>query len=83
MPGISKTSLNRNIPIENQSGGLNLSGHKIATNFKRKERAGRYEDQRQILATELRHEGATRMEGSFGTEKQHYSLDKIKHIILE
>jgi len=54
------------------------SGHKIATNFKRKGRAGRYEDQRQILATELRKERATRMEGSFGTEKQHYSLDKIK-----
>ena len=52
--------------------------HKIATNFKRKGRAGKYEDQRQILAAELRKERATRMEGSFGTEKQHYSLDKIK-----
>ena len=54
------------------------SGHKIATNFKRKGRPGKYENQRQILATELRKERATRMEGSFGTEKQHYSLDKIK-----
>jgi hypothetical protein len=52
--------------------------HKIATNFKRKGRAGKYEDQRQVLAAELRKERATRMEGSFGTEKQHYSLDKIK-----
>ena len=52
--------------------------HKIASNFKRKGRAGKYEDQRQILAAELRKERATRMEGSFGTEKQHYGLDKIK-----
>ncbi|MEA1887345.1 MAG: transposase [Bacteroidota bacterium] len=52
--------------------------HNITTNFKRKGRAGKYEDQRQIVATELRKERATRMEGSFGTEKQHYSLDKIK-----
>lgn len=54
------------------------SGQKITTNFKRKGRAGKFEDQRQIIASELRKERATRMEGSFGTEKQHYSLDKIK-----
>jgi hypothetical protein len=51
---------------------------KITTNFKRKGRAGKHEDHRQIIAQELRKERATRMEGSFGTEKQHYSLDKIK-----
>jgi hypothetical protein len=50
----------------------------IVTNFKRKGRAGKHEDQRMIIARELRKERATRMEGSFGTEKQHYSLDKIK-----
>jgi len=50
----------------------------IITNFKRKGRAGKHEDHRQIMASELRKERATRMEGSFGTEKQHYSLDKIK-----
>ena len=50
----------------------------IITNFKRKGRAGKHEDHRQIIATELRKERATRMEGSFGTEKQHYNLDKIK-----
>jgi hypothetical protein len=50
----------------------------ITTNFKRKGRAGKHEDQRQIIARELRKERATRMEGSFGTEKQHYSLDKVK-----
>ena len=51
---------------------------KITTNFKRKGRAGKHEEHRQIIASELRKERATRMEGSFGTEKQHYSLDKIK-----
>ena len=51
---------------------------KITTNFKRKGRAGKHEDHRQIMAMELLKERATRMEGSFGTEKQHYSLDKIK-----
>jgi len=50
----------------------------ITTNFKREGRAGKHEDQRQIIARELRKERATRMEGSFGTEKQHYSLNKIK-----
>jgi hypothetical protein len=50
----------------------------IITNFKRKGRAGKHEDHRLIIASELRKERATRMEGSFGTEKQHYSLDKIK-----
>jgi hypothetical protein len=54
------------------------SSQRITTNFKRKGRAGKFEDQRQIIASELRKERATRMEGSFGTEKQHYSLDKIK-----
>jgi hypothetical protein len=54
------------------------TGQHITTNFKRKGRAGKHEDHRQIMAAELRKERATRMEGSFGTEKQHYSLDKIK-----
>lgn len=50
----------------------------IITNFKRKGRVGKHEEHRQIIARELRKERATRMEGSFGTEKQHYSLDKVK-----
>ena len=54
------------------------TSQKITTNFKRKGRAGKHEEHRQIIARELRKERATRMEGSFGTEKRHYSLDKIK-----
>ena len=51
---------------------------KIVTNFKRKGRAGKYEDQRQLISKELRKERTIRMEGSFGTEKEHYGLQKIK-----
>jgi len=50
----------------------------IITNFKRKGRAGKYEDQRQAISRELNIERSTRMEGSFGTEKEHYSLQRIK-----
>jgi hypothetical protein len=50
----------------------------IVTNFKRKGRAGKHEEHRQIISRELRKERATRMEGSFGTEKEHYGLQKIK-----
>jgi len=51
---------------------------KIVTNFKRKGRAGKYEDQRQVISRELRKERTVRMEGSFGTEKEHYGLQRIK-----
>ena len=50
----------------------------IVTNFKRKGRAGKHEEQRLIISRELRKERATRMEGSFGTEKEYYGLQKIK-----
>lgn len=33
---------------------------------------------RKVLRSELSRERATRLEGSFGTQKQHYSLSKIK-----
>lgn len=50
----------------------------IVQGFKRKGRAGKYEDQRKVMTSELRRERATRMEGSFGTEKEYYGLQKIK-----
>ena len=50
----------------------------IVTNFKRKGRAGKHEEHRQIISRELRKERTIRMEGSFGTEKEHYGLYKIK-----
>jgi len=50
----------------------------ITTNFSRKGRAGKHEQHRKAISKELNKERATRMEGSFGTEKEHYSLQKIK-----
>ena len=50
----------------------------IVHGFKRKGRAGKQEDQYKELRTILRKERATRMEGSFGTEKEYYGLQKIK-----
>jgi len=50
----------------------------IVHGFKRKGRAGKHEEQRKLLHSVLRKERATRMEGSFGTEKEYYSLKKIK-----
>jgi len=50
----------------------------IVTNFKRKGRAGKHEEHRRIISKELRKERTIRMEGSFGTEKEHYGLQKIK-----
>lgn len=54
------------------------TSQRITTNFKRKGRAGKHELQRAAIASILRKERATRMEGSFGTEKEHYGLQKIK-----
>ena len=36
------------------------------------------EELRRILRSELSRERATRLEGSFGTHKQHYSLAKVR-----
>ena len=54
------------------------SNQHIYHGFKRKGRAGKYEEQRVKMASVLRKERATRMEGSFGTEKEYYGLQKIK-----
>ena len=50
----------------------------ISTSFVRKGRAARDEFLRKVLRSELSRERATRLEGSFGTQKQHYSLSRIK-----
>jgi len=50
----------------------------ITTNFSRKGRAGKHEQHRKAISKELNKERATRMEGSFGTEKEHYGLRCIK-----
>lgn len=50
----------------------------ISTSFVRKGRAAKDEVLRKVLRSELSRERATRLEGSFGTQKQHYSLSRIK-----
>lgn len=50
----------------------------ITTSFVRKGRAPKDEKLRKILRSELSRERATRLEGSFGTQKQHYSLARVK-----
>ena len=52
--------------------------YKIGTDFKRKGRAGKHEGQRRQMAALIQKERATRLEGSFGKEKEHYYLKKIK-----
>ena len=54
------------------------TSHGIATSFVRKGKAAKDEQQRKQLRSELSKERATRLEGSFGTQKQHYSLAKVK-----
>ena len=50
----------------------------ITTSFTRKGRAGKHEPHRKQMSKILTKERASRMEGSFGTEKEHYSLQKVK-----
>lgn len=55
----------------------------IRTDFIRKGRVGKHEAARQQLASMIRKERTSRMEGSFGREKQHYYLKKIKARTLQ
>ena len=50
----------------------------IRTDFKRKGRAGKHEKQRSKLAGAITKERASRLEGSFGKDKEHYHLKRIR-----
>ena len=50
----------------------------ISTSFVRKGRAAQDEPLSKVLRSELSKERVTQLEGSFGTQKQHYSLARIK-----
>lgn len=54
------------------------TSNNIRTDFCRKGRAGKYEHQRKDLARMITKERASRLEGSFGKEKEHYHLKKVK-----
>lgn len=50
----------------------------IQTDFIRKGKPGKSEPERKAVATAIRKERSTRLEGSFGNEKTHYMLSRIK-----
>jgi len=50
----------------------------IMTDFKRKGRAGKFENHRKAFARQITRERATRLEGSFGNEKNRYGLHRIR-----
>jgi hypothetical protein len=50
----------------------------IRTDFKRKGKASKHEPHRRQLAAMITKERASKLEGSFGKEKEHYHLKKIK-----
>lgn len=55
-----------------------VTKHKIKTDFKRKGKQPKdYQDEKRLKAL-ITKERATRLEGSFGKEKEHYHLKKIK-----
>ena len=54
------------------------SSNKIQTDFVRKGKAGKDEEQHIILSKEIKKERATRLEGSFSMEKEHYHVKQIK-----
>ena len=54
-----------------------LSSKAIRTDFKRKGRAGKHENERKQLAKMIRKERVSRLEGSFGTDKEHFLLKRI------
>ncbi len=55
-----------------------LTAHDIRTDFKRKGKAGKHEQQRRKLASAITKERASRLEGSFGKDKEHYHLKRIR-----
>ncbi|GLR19637.1 hypothetical protein [Portibacter lacus] len=58
----------------------NYSGHsdKKLIDFKPKGRPGRHKEHKSQLTKMITKERASRLEGSFGTDKEYYLLNKIK-----
>lgn len=54
------------------------SKRRITTSFVRKGRAGKDEEQIALMRSILSKERSTRLEGSFGTQKLFYNLQKVK-----
>ena len=65
---IYATNVNRNFVTDNG----------IKTDFKRKGKRTKYHEDYRLLAKMITKERATRLEGSFGTDKEHFLLKRIK-----
>lgn len=55
-----------------------VSKNKISTDFKAKGRPGRHKQHKSLIAKMITKERASRLEGSFGTDKEYFLLNKIK-----
>ena len=55
-----------------------VTANGIKTDFKRKGKKSKHHQHYRLLAQMITKERATRLEGSFGTEKEHFLLKKIK-----
>ena len=55
-----------------------VTKRKIQTDFKPKGRAGRHKEHKSIISKMITKERASRLEGSFGTDKEYFLLNKIK-----
>lgn len=55
-----------------------LTANNIRTDFKRKGKPGKHEQQRSKLAGAITKERASRLEGSFGKDKEHYHLKRVR-----
>ena len=55
-----------------------LTNHEIKNDLKRKGKPSKYHDQFKALHKSITKERASRLEGSFGTDKEHFLLKKIK-----
>jgi hypothetical protein len=55
-----------------------VSSKGIKTDFKRKGKKSKYHPQFEVLHKAITKERATRLEGSFGTDKEHFLLNRIK-----
>ena len=55
-----------------------VSKHEIKTDFKRKGRPGKHQQHFKQLAKIITKQRASALEGSFGTEKEHFLLNQIK-----
>lgn len=65
---IYATNKNRNL----------ITKHGIQTDFKRKGRATKHHKQQKKMAAAITKERASRLEGSFGKDKEHYHLKRIR-----